>query len=380
MSEISTRLMAGRYGELRYLRTLSVVEKRTAGLEELMRTHAHSRRSAMEQSTPDDEETSADASSATEAEDTGVNHELRELSNSHRVSGIASAFRQRLEQTVGWPRQRPRSAPSAQPGRRTTAEREPTGVVIQAAPRRTVHGGLPARIDNERTRADIAALNSAGRVAALLGDHSLRQRIERVLQARVNDPNGATQRALHDRAAIERRIVSEPPRPPLSQPSPGTAVPAQPGGAATLDRLDLVANASFELLLSIQRTLQQDLGAALQEASAARRRTDPSEDDEDGEGSIEGIASPMVARTASDEVRPFTSPSAGEGFRGLGACVVCTDSEVNTVFYRCGHMATCARCAHALRRRRANCPICRAPVRDVIQVFLACAPSRHHTQ
>lgn len=88
---------------------------------------------------------------------------------------------------------------------------------------------------------------------------------------------------------------------------------------------------------------------------------------------MEGVPlAPLPAR-AQEELRPFvTPPPRGDG--GLGACVVCTDSEVDTVFYRCGHLATCARCAHALRRRRANCPICRAPVKDVIQVFRACAP------
>ena len=161
----------------------------------------------MEQSTPDDNEAAASASSATESEDgeEGIVHELRQLSSSRRVSGIASAFRQRLESNIR-SLQRPRSsAPSVPASRRASV------TAVQIASRPTVDDHTASsRVDNERTRDDIAALRSAGRVAALLGDRSLRQRIERVLQARVQDPDGATRRALHDRDAIERRIASEP--------------------------------------------------------------------------------------------------------------------------------------------------------------------------
>ena len=55
----------------------------------------------------------------------------------------------------------------------------------------------------------------------------------------------------------------------------------------------------------------------------------------------------------------------------LGACLVCCEEEVSTVFYRCGHMCACAGCAHNLKQRRAQCPVCRAPIRDVVQAFLA---------
>ena len=114
-----------------------------------------------------------------------------------------------------------------------------------------------------------------------------------------------------------------------------------------LRNLQLLQGASFELLLSLQRNIQQELAAALHAAAAAP-------------------PAPPVAATAEPAQR---------GSQGLGACVVCTDQECSTLFYSCGHLCACARCAFTLKARKAPCPICRAPIRDVVQAYLACAPA-----
>ena len=176
----------------------------------------------------------------------------------------------------------------------------------------------------------MAALEASGRVARLLSDQSLRQRIEQVLSARVQDPDGAMRRALQDREVFERRAASRrrssnaqndgmPPQ--VAQ----AAIDTPPHGPATLQGLHLVANASFELLLSLQRTLQQDLSAALDTARS-------------------GNDTPAGATVATSDVRPFTrAPARPGGGAGLGTCVVCLGAEVNTVFYRCGQCASAER-------------------------------------
>jgi hypothetical protein len=398
VNDISSRLLAGRYGEIRHLRQLEIVEKRAAGLEALLsrrspdvprvavtdegasavdlsaqlRSHllssvASRRRSLLGEHLSASEDVTASSQLPEAEQETPVVNELRTLSTSRRVSGIADAFRQRLEQAVrGQASRRPRPEPSV----RRTSEMNTRTPTATAAPTAT-NGG---RVSDQSLHADLAALNARGRVGALLNDSSLRQRIERVLLMRLRDPDSIRR----NRDDIEARAAtSRPARPRVEAPT-AREVPASPPahGAASLESLNLVTNASFELLLSLQRTIQQDLAAALEtriQNATPSETVVPSRSAVDSDDGEDANAVVMPAWPSRDALRPFSTPTGGQG--RLGACVVCTTSEVDTVFYRCGHLATCARCAHNLRRRRANCPICRAPVRDVMQVFLACAPS-----
>eukprot|EP00930_Biecheleria_cincta_P064272 TRINITY_DN4982_c2_g1_i1.p1 TRINITY_DN4982_c2_g1~~TRINITY_DN4982_c2_g1_i1.p1 ORF type:complete len:519 (-),score=40.76 TRINITY_DN4982_c2_g1_i1:52-1608(-) len=53
-------------------------------------------------------------------------------------------------------------------------------------------------------------------------------------------------------------------------------------------------------------------------------------------------------------------------------CVVCLDAKKTHAFVPCGHQCVCADCAHGLLPRRsgdATCPVCRASVSNVIQIF-----------
>jgi len=49
-------------------------------------------------------------------------------------------------------------------------------------------------------------------------------------------------------------------------------------------------------------------------------------------------------------------------------CAVCLDATKNAAFVPCGHRA-CRACADRCRSQSAGCPVCRAPVVDVIRVF-----------
>ena len=47
---------------------------------------------------------------------------------------------------------------------------------------------------------------------------------------------------------------------------------------------------------------------------------------------------------------------------------ICLDRTIDSAFIPCGHQAACVECA---RRLEGPCPICREPIADVLQTFLA---------
>ena len=53
---------------------------------------------------------------------------------------------------------------------------------------------------------------------------------------------------------------------------------------------------------------------------------------------------------------------------GNDTCSICLDRTIDSAFIPCGHQAACVECA---RRLEGPCPICREPIADVLQTFLA---------
>ncbi|KAK1278249.1 hypothetical protein QJS04_geneDACA022715 [Acorus gramineus] len=52
-----------------------------------------------------------------------------------------------------------------------------------------------------------------------------------------------------------------------------------------------------------------------------------------------------------------------------GSCCICYEMQVDSLLYRCGHMCTCFECATELQWSSGRCPICRAPILDVVRAY-----------
>ncbi|KAK4440395.1 protein neuralized [Sesamum alatum] len=63
--------------------------------------------------------------------------------------------------------------------------------------------------------------------------------------------------------------------------------------------------------------------------------------------------------------RRNSEKKAGSG----GRCCICCKEQVDCLLYRCGHMCTCYECAHQLQSSSGKCPICTAPILDVVRTY-----------
>ncbi|GAV75054.1 zf-C3HC4_3 domain-containing protein, partial [Cephalotus follicularis] len=52
------------------------------------------------------------------------------------------------------------------------------------------------------------------------------------------------------------------------------------------------------------------------------------------------------------------------------SCCICYEMQVDSLLYRCGHMCTCLKCAQELQWGSGKCPICRAPIVDVVRAYM----------
>ncbi|CAN6321806.1 unnamed protein product [Urochloa humidicola] len=234
--------------------------------------------------------------------------ELRELLSRRSVSNLlSSGFRQSLDQLI-----------------RSYVERQEHDWDFQGQRPSTAASGLlnqdpiEMRMD-EATRAQ--SDNTAPQPSNVLSDQALVPQ-QRQWQMEYNWSQQAMHRSEFDWDAIH--VL----RDELS------------GVQRGMSSMQQMLEACMEMQIELQRSIKQEVSAALNRSLTMR--------DEDTSG--EDGSQWKLARK--------------------GTCCICCDNQIDSLLYRCGHMCTCSKCASELLHDGVGkCPLCRAPIVEVIRAY-----------
>ncbi|RYQ97229.1 hypothetical protein Ahy_B08g093249 [Arachis hypogaea] len=83
------------------------------------------------------------------------------------------------------------------------------------------------------------------------------------------------------------------------------------------------------------------------------------------------VSAALNRSTGSSGTRDHDSPDDKSKWECVrkGVCCICCESNIDSLLYRCGHMCTCSNCANDLHRSGRKCPMCQAPVVEVIRAY-----------
>ncbi|XP_073270185.1 uncharacterized protein [Primulina huaijiensis] len=118
-----------------------------------------------------------------------------------------------------------------------------------------------------------------------------------------------------------------------------------------MNNMQSMLEACMELQIQLQRSVHQEVSAALNQSILSRVPFDAISGADSRESNI------LHHESKWDFVRK-------------GICCLCCDSNIDSLLYRCGHMCTCSKCAEGLVQGSGKCPMCEAPIVEVVRAYL----------